>query len=124
MGGSQRDWEDKTMRKYMVVELRARAIPNPHDEDDCWQWEGPLHDGYAHASVETPKGKRWWAMHVISLAEKLGRWPKDITRHRCGNRTCTNPRHLCEGDAAKNALDLRCAGPGPQFPRVGRKKDE
>lgn len=112
------------MRKYMVVELRARAIPNPHDEDDCWQWEGPCHDGYAHASVETPKGRQWWPMHVVSLAKKLERWPEGMTLHRCGNRTCTNPTHLYEGDAKKNMEDLKRAGPGPRFPRVGRKKDE
>ena len=69
-------------------------------ENGCWSWSGTLTNGYAVIAVYS---KPTYA-HRVSYYLKHGAWP-EVTRHRCGDKSCVNPDHLLSGNHRDNAND-------------------
>jgi hypothetical protein len=69
--------------------------------DGCWGWIGTIQCGYPKISSQL--------MHRWMLEQKLGRKLQrhEQCRHKCGNRTCTNPDHLEVGSNSDNQKDRR-----------------
>lgn len=83
---------------HEAFELR---VIRPEDPDQCWGWQGSITGkGYPQCP---PFGKA----HRWSLEQSLGRKlsSHEQCRHLCGNRLCTNPRHLAVGTNRDNQLD-------------------
>jgi len=69
-------------------------------ENGCWAWSGTITNGYAVIGIHSKPAY----VHRISYYLKHGVWP-NITRHRCGDRSCVNPDHLLSGNHKDNAND-------------------
>lgn len=60
-------------------------------EDDCWLWQGPLHDGYGQLQNRLLPG----VYRVHTAVWRLMRGPVEWgeLRTTCGHRHCCNPDH-------------------------------
>ena len=84
-----------------VQEAFELRVVRSDDPDECWDWRGSVTGrGYPQCP---PYGKA----HRWSLEQLLGRklMPSEQCRHLCGNRLCTNPRHLAVGANSDNERD-------------------
>jgi hypothetical protein len=79
----------------------------------CWAWAGSLNPGSGYPQLRIGRGKsRTMAQgHKVAYELANGPIPDGLhVLHRCGNRTCTNPRHLYAGDRLQNMADMRMHG--------------
>jgi len=77
---------------------------DPVDNDDCWEWQGRIHNGYAIVNV--PGGNSKWA-HRVSYALFNGPIAENMhIDHECRNRQCTNPAHLKQMTPVENYLAI------------------
>lgn len=85
-------------------EVRFWAKVEKRGPDDCWLWQGALHNGYGQFYLAP--GRRA-TTHRFSLALELGRdlLPGAYACHTCDVRACVNPAHLYEGDKRTNGRD-------------------
>lgn len=63
----------------------------------CWEWTGPLWDGYGRISGV--------AVHRTAWFLRTGRWPNPNALHKFDNRACVRFSHLFEGSNADNTKD-------------------
>lgn len=75
---------------------------NIKGEDDCWEWQASLNDGYGQIRFE---GKVKLS-HQVSWISSNGPIPKGkCVLHKCDNRKCCNPKHLYIGTRSDNNTD-------------------
>src|SRR5690606_32209362 len=58
--------------------------------DDCWEWQGPIYDGYGRFCR---KGQKWQA-HRLAWVLAHGPIPDGMLvlhKNECHNRACCNP---------------------------------
>jgi len=90
-----------------MIEERLLAHSLYDSETDCQNWTGALRDGY---------GVVWHKGHLVSahrLAWELHNHeiPKGVqVLHKCDNRKCINPAHLCIGSQKDNTQDAISKG--------------
>lgn len=73
--------------------------------DGCWLWIGSKNiEGYGQCKCNNKD----YNAHRISYYLATGDDPKYfIIRHKCENKSCVNPDHLCVGSYQDNANDVR-----------------
>lgn len=86
--------------------------------DECWEWTAAkFKAGYGAIRC----GDRTVYAHRLSYRIENGVWP-NICRHKCDNRGCVNPAHLCTGTQKDNMRDVAERGGYRKFsPRQVRE---
>jgi len=94
------------MKNTTALTRLYSRLTNTSDPNACWEWTGPLNDGYG---VIHYNGKQWMTHRLAVLLD--GRDPTGYSVcHSCDNPSCCNPSHLWLGDHASNMLDQRLKG--------------
>jgi hypothetical protein len=90
---------------------KPRIIVNEDDPDACWGWTGSTGShGYGQYWADRGNGGRNLLVHRLSYETWIGPIPDGIQiDHRCGNKTCCNPRHLRLATNKQNGENLRGA---------------
>ena len=90
-----------------LIEAFAGKV-NKKGHDECWNWLGcKEHSGYGVVGVESKSLKA----HRVSWELFFGPIPKGkMVLHKCNNRSCVNPYHLCLGNNSDNQYDSVRAG--------------
>ncbi len=71
-------------------------------EDDCWEWQAYIVNGYGQFSVS----EKLDYAHRVSWRIVNGPIPKGkLILHKCDNRKCVNPKHLYCGTYGDNNMD-------------------
>jgi Mor family transcriptional regulator len=92
-------------------ELQVRHFVERHwskvgrrDSHECWPWLGTIADsGYGLLSY---RHNRNLYAHCLAFIFEHGEIPEGVeVLHDCGNKRCTNPRHLKAGGDSENMLD-------------------
>lgn len=75
---------------------------NRRGDDECWPWlAGKNGSGYGAFGL----GKKWWGAHRFVYERMVGDIPRGYTvHHKCENRVCVNPAHLCLLTHRENVL--------------------
>lgn len=85
---------------------------------ECWEFAGYRENGYVRIQVN---GHRVF-VHRYVLGLRLGRPVSKFALHHCDNPPCFRPRHIYEGDQARNAADRMARGRGATGPTHGKSK--
>ncbi len=75
--------------------------------NSCWAWCRCTSDGYGriwYRGRSERSHRVSWMIHKGSIPEGL------CVLHRCNNRLCVNPEHLCLGTRDDNTCDAIAAG--------------
>ena len=95
-------------KKARSVEEKLRAQHTIDSATGCWNWIGPLRNGYGQVCTARSK-------HVLAHRAAYQLFVGEITDglyvcHHCDNRSCMNPEHLFLGTAKDNADDMVSKG--------------
>jgi hypothetical protein len=89
------------------------------DEDSCWEWNGPLCEGYGHFSLN----RRNIFSHRYAYEMEYGPIPDGMhVCHHCDNRLCCRPSHLFLGTNRDNMDDKVAKGRQARWETVGTGK--
>ena len=98
------------------------------DEKSCWEWDRTRMDsGYGNFSEYDPTLKRSKGVPASRTAWRITYGeipPKKVIGHRCDNRPCCRPDHLCCITQRQNMLDCFQKGRGKQGWRLNWEKVE
>lgn len=102
-------------RKIDPVQKFWGSITLPESPDECWLWDGPMHEsGYGNFFYPLPDGRRRLA-HRLMWEWTNGPIPKGLfVCHRCDVKTCVNPEHLYLATSAQNTRDAARSGLMPR----------
>jgi hypothetical protein len=95
-------------KKARTVEEKLKVQHTVDPDTGCWNWTGPLRNGYGQVCTARSK-------HVLAHRAAYQLFVGEITDglyvcHRCDNRRCMNPEHLFLGTALDNAQDMVSKG--------------
>lgn len=77
------------------------------DEDKCWPWVGAsLQKGYGYISFGGRDATKLLSHRAAWLLTNGDLPAGMVVRHKCHNRLCCNPSHLCLGTQADNVDDM------------------
>ena len=101
-GGTLPSMKHKFPNTKSLEEAFELRVVRGEGENDCWGWIGTI-NGSGYPELPARVGAHRWM-----LEKKIGRPTKgrsEPTRHICGNKLCTNPRHLSTGTVSENVND-------------------
>lgn len=75
---------------------------------ECQLWTGTKrHHGYGGIEID----KKKYYVHRVAYEDAYGPIPKGhVVRHRCGNTSCVEPKHLTTGTQKQNCEDTVAMG--------------
>lgn len=84
--GKNRFWREETLLERIWSNV---VLPKG---EGCWKWRGPKSSsGYGKVRFNG----NFIAAHRVAYELLVGGIPKGAcVKHKCGNRTCMNPKHL------------------------------
>lgn len=92
---------------FTEVEIERFKSKIEISESGCWHWTGAkFSNGYSMVCIRRGKKKTFLA-HRISwmMFNKQSIPDGKVVRHKCDNKQCVNPDHLCLGTYQENNLD-------------------
>lgn len=104
-----------TVQVACSEECKFEMYQGRRGPDDCWEWTGPLLDGYGLLFLNSNKedGRRQSMLaHRYSYVRTYGPLTDDkpCVLHSCDNPKCTNPRHLRAGTRGENNAERSAKG--------------
>lgn len=94
-------------------ECRFIYYSNESAPNDCWNWSGPMTNGYGRLFLNMSRnGKRLsiaehrYALNRIGIETPDGK----LVMHSCDNPACVNPAHLSVGTWLDNNRDREAKG--------------
>lgn len=83
-----------TFNEGSFFERIESMVPSSHD---CWLFKGGKTEGYGVVVTKSPTGQHTsTTAHRVMYELETGKTPPRRLRQTCGNRNCTNPRHMEE----------------------------
>ena len=93
------------------IELfHSRVKKDPSTPDQCWEWQGPLNNGYGYLYIKRV-GHVVLSHRLSYLAFKGPLLKKMVIDHMCCNRNCVNPDHLRQVTYQVNLTENTKKGP-------------
>ena len=93
------------------IELFWARIDRSGGDGSCWEWQGPLRDGYGNTVRFGMNGA-----HRVAWFLTHGDPGKLHVLHDCDNPRCCNPAHLHLGTHQDNMRDMVARGRHPDHP--------
>ena len=91
--------------------------------EECWEWTGAKYPsgygafGWAYKLGFEQRAHRFsWELHFECIPQGF------VVRHKCNNRSCVNPNHLCLGTTQDNTKDRELFGNPAKGSRIGNSK--
>lgn len=107
---------------HSLIELFWSKV-DKSDLEGCWYWKGAKYPsgygafGWAYKLGYQQRAHRFsWELHFEPIP------PGFVVRHKCNNRDCVNPNHLCLGTTQDNTKDRELFGNPAKGTRIGNSK--
>lgn len=88
---------------YKSVKERFWEKVAVRNDNECWNWTGAICEGYGNFKItyKIMKAHRYsWELHnKQAIPEGM------LVLHKCNNKRCVNPHHLCLGTHSDNNSD-------------------
>lgn len=106
-----------------LIRLFFSKLLIPGDIEDCWEWKGAKYpSGYGAFGWAYKRGYEQRA-HRFSWELYFEPIPKGfVIRHKCNNRSCSNPNHLMIGSTQDNTQDRELFGCPAKGAKIGNSK--
>jgi HNH endonuclease len=92
------------MAKKDIRSLREKFFDKVQKTDNCWNWIGPIQNGYGRFRI-SQRPTKMKSAHRFSYEAHIGPIPSGLTiDHLCRNRSCVNPSHMEVVSIKENVL--------------------